>query len=331
MQRLAHVVGVAAGGAHEVMRRVMHVVEVEVGGQRGVGRAGEEVQAAVKGQNRVALLDDGGNGREHEHIVVALAVGQAHQRLHRVLAGVGVDQLHAVLRSFVHRVDGSRAIQAVLVDVGHDQQAGLAVAVDGVVDGAQTHGARAGQNRHVAALADAHLMDIAAGLGVILGVEGADDAAQRLGQRAIEELLGLVVQQAVLLHDLGQQDGMLRIAAAVLEGIARGHERALVGDGGLDGELLAHGELVGPLRADLLDQAAELVADDGGMLADIVGDALVVGALKRSLVAGHADGVRDDLDENFIVLDLRKLKGIEAQIILPVHTYSLIQHVIVLL
>ena len=159
VQRLDHVAGVAAGGAHQMVRGVMHVVEVEHGGQVGVGGAGEEVQATVEGQNLVALLDDGSHGSEHQHVVVTLVVGQRHELAHGILAGgVQINQLHAVGGGVFHGVDGSGAVQTGLVDVGYHQHAGLAVAMDGVVDGAQTHGARAGQDGHVAAFDDAHFM-----------------------------------------------------------------------------------------------------------------------------------------------------------------------------
>ena len=55
-----------------------------------MGGAGEEVQAAVAAEDVVALLDDGGHGREDEYVVIALAVGERHQAADRIVAG-GVD------------------------------------------------------------------------------------------------------------------------------------------------------------------------------------------------------------------------------------------------
>ena len=129
-----------------------------------------------------------------------------------------------------------------------------------------------------------------------------------------------------MIHNFVHQDGILGIAAAELEGIAGGHHGAAIVDGGLDGELLANLVLVCPLCADLLDHAAELMADDGGMLSDVLGNALVVGALDGSLVAGHADGVGDDLYENLVILDGGHFKGIQTEIVCSMHANGLIQH-----
>ena len=67
--------------------------------------------------------------------------------------------------------------------------------MQGVVDRAEAHGADGSEHGHLAALNDAHLMLIAAGLGVVHGVEGTDDAAHRLCQGAIEVGIGIVRQQ----------------------------------------------------------------------------------------------------------------------------------------
>ena len=84
-----------------------------------------------------------------------------------------------------------------VVDICHDEQTRAAVAVQSVVDRAETHRADSGQHGHFAALDDAHGMLIGAGLRVVHGVECADDAAHRLSQRAIEIGVGIVRQQIV--------------------------------------------------------------------------------------------------------------------------------------
>ena len=321
VQRLHHIGGIAAGGAHDVGSVVVYVVEVELGGQLGVGGAREEVQAAVTAQDVVALLDDRGHRGEHQHVVVALAAGEGHQLAHRVLAGgIQVYQLHAVLGGVLHGVDGGGPVQPGLVDVGDHQHAGPAVAVDGVVDGAQAHGARAGQDSHVAALYDAHIVDVLAGPGVVHGVIGAHNAAQGLGHRAVEEGLSAVLEQAVGLHHLGVDDGVGGVAAHVLEGVAGGGDGAV--HGRLDGEFLAGLELVLPTAAHLLDDAAELMAHDDRVLVDIGGHPLVVGALHGRLIGGHADGIADDFDQNFVVLDGRQLEALQAQVVDSVQPYS---------
>ena len=155
---------------------------------------------------------------------------------------------------------------------------------------------------------------------------GAYDAAEGLCQGAIEVSVCIVVQQAVVIHNFIHQDGVLGIAAAELEGVAGGHHGAAIVNGGLDGELIAGLILVSPLCADLLDHAAELVADDCRMLSDVFRNALVSGTLDGSLVAGHADGVGDDLYEDLVILDCGHFKGIETKVIGSVHANCFVQH-----
>ena len=318
-QRLNHIRGVAAAGAHDVRGSVVHVIEIELGLQVRVGGAGEEVQAAVAREDGVALLDYGRNRREHKHVVEALAVRERFELRHWVFArSVEVNELNAVLGRLFHRVDGLRAVQARLVDVRHHQKAGFAVAMDGVVDRAQAHGARARQDGQVAALDDAHLVLVAAHHRVILRMERAHDAGERLRQRTIEEAVRLVFEQAVHQHHFLRQDGVSRVAAAIPVGVARRAQAALVVQRGLDGELIARLVFVRPFGADLHDFAAEFVADDDRMHGDVLGHALVILALDGGLVAGHANAIRNDLHQNLIVLDGGQFKGFHAQVVFAI-------------
>ena len=154
-------------------------------------------------------------------------------------------------------------------------------------------------------------------------MEGADDAAERLGKRTIEEFLRAVLEQAILFHDLGNQNRVLRIAAAVFERIAGGHQRSVIRNRRLNGEFFAGRELVRPLRADLFDHAAEFMADDRRMLRDVLRNALMLRALNRSLIAGHTYRIGNNLHENLIIMDLGKLERIQTQIIFSVHSNGL--------
>ena len=58
--------------------------------------------------------------------------------------------------------------------------------MDEIVDGSQSHGTDTGENGEVPTLLDAHVVDIASALGVIVSVESAGDAAQGFGERARE-------------------------------------------------------------------------------------------------------------------------------------------------
>ena len=236
-------------------------------------------------------------------------------------------QLDAVLLSLFHRVDGSSSFQTLVVDIGDDQQAGLAVAVDGVVDRTETHGANGCQQSHLAAFDDAHLVLIGAGLSMVHSMEGTDDTGDRLSQRAVEISIGVVGQQVVGQQGLDGDQTVLGIAAAVLVGIAGGQLGALVEVGGLDGEAVAGLILVLPVLADLFDDAAELVAHDGGVLSAVIGNALVVGTLDSSLVGAHADRVGHDLDEDIVRTDLRQFDLLKAKVHLTVDSYSFGLHI----
>ena len=325
---LLHVVGVAAGSAHEVGIEIVYVIEVEFRLELLIRRAGEEVQAAVEAEDGVRLLDHAAHRGEADHVVKARAAGKGAQVFHAVfrLGGVDVVQFDAQGLGVLHGIDALGAGQALVVDVGDDQQAGPAVAVQRVVDGAQAHRPHGGEQRHFAALDDAHIVRVAAELGVIHGVEGADDAAHRLGQGAVEIGVRIVGEQVVGQKRLDRHQRILGIAAAILIGIARGELRALVEVRRLDGEALTGLVLVLPVFAYRVDHAAELMADDGGMLRHVVGHALVIRALNGGFIGAHADRVGNDLYPNVVVPDLGELDLFQTQIHLAVDAYRFGHH-----
>ena len=78
LQRLAHVVRVAAAGAHDVVHGVVDVIEIHPGAERLVRGSGKEVEAPAEGENRIALFHHRRHGREHEYVVISSALpGQA--------------------------------------------------------------------------------------------------------------------------------------------------------------------------------------------------------------------------------------------------------------
>ena len=108
------------------------------------------------------------------------------------------------------------------------------------------------------------------------------------------------------------------VSADVWIGIAGGIQRALIVEGGLDGEFLSLFELSGPFGANLQNFAAELMADDDRVLRHIVGNPLVVRALDGGLVGGHADAVRDHPCQDFILFHGRKVELLQPKVVFAV-------------
>ena len=303
---------------------VMDVVPVEFRLELAVGRACEEVEAAVEAEDIARLLDNRTNRCEADDVVIAGAAGELTQIV-GVAAGLGrvdVVQLDAHFLCVLNGVDALGAFESGVVNIGDDEQARTAVAVQCVVDCAEAHGADGGEHGHLAALDNAHLVLIGAGLGMVHGMERANDAAHGLCQRAIEIRVGVVRQQIVGQQRLDGDVGILAVAAAVAVGIAGSQLGALVEMGGLDGEALTGLVLVLPVFADLGDHAAELMADNGGMLRNVVRDALVLLTLDRGLVGRHTDRVGNDLDLNVIRADLRQLNLLQTKIHFTMDTDS---------
>ena len=153
-----------------------------------------------------------------------------------------------------------------------------------IVDSTQTHGADTCKNGAFAALYYAHFMNIAALRCVILRVEAAHYAALRLGQRAAEEGLAGILEQAVVFHYHCRNDNIGGVSADIAVAVSGSCKRALVIDGGLNGELIPCLELICPFAAHLYYFAAELVTDYYRILCNIIGDALMVGALYAGLI-----------------------------------------------
>ena len=301
----------------------MDVVEVEHGAELGVDGTGEEVQTAVPAQDLVGLFHHGADGGHAEDVIVSGTVGEVPELGHGVaFPRVEEDQLDAEFR----RVFGGEKLlgpgQPGVVDVGDHQQSRTAGAVDGVVDGAQSHGTHAREDGQLAAFDDAHAVLVAAAGGVVVGMEGAHDAGHGFGNGPVEEGVARVGQQIAGGHDLLRDHHVGGVAADVLVGVTGGGERALVVDGGLDGELVAHLELALPLGAHFHQFAAELVTDDDGVLRHIVGNALVGGSLFGGLETGHADAVGNDPGEDLVLFDGGKFEGLQSQVFFTVKADS---------
>ncbi len=177
-----HVSGIASSCAHDMRRVVMDVIEVHLSRELFVCWASEEVQAAITTENRTRKRYDSRYWSVAEDVVVTLAACQVAQ-LSCWIISVGVFEIKLNAGLFLYllwREELGGSIKPVLVDVGYDYHARGAVAVEGIGEGTQAHGACACDDGEVASLLDAHLMDIDAHMGVISGVKRANRAAHRL-------------------------------------------------------------------------------------------------------------------------------------------------------
>ena len=100
---------------------IMNVVPVEFCLELAVGRACEEVQAAVLCQDAVSQLYYRSYRSEYQHVIEAFAVGEVHHKLMGVLylACVGIYQLDPLLGSLFRRKHLCRARQSRVVDVSN--------------------------------------------------------------------------------------------------------------------------------------------------------------------------------------------------------------------
>lgn len=192
------IVRVATRGSDEVVGLVVHVVEVEQCGERRVGRAGEKIEATVRAEQPIAHLYDALHRREYEDVVEKLPPVQGLQMGCRVgdIFRINVMKLDAVALRLLDGEDRGRAREAGVVDIGDDDSRRLAGSVHRVIDGAHSHGAHACEEGEGSAFPDAHLVRVGAGLCMVLGVIGAHDAGDRLGEGAHEEGVGLVFEEA---------------------------------------------------------------------------------------------------------------------------------------
>ena len=290
------VIVVAACRAHDVRARVVAVIEVDFGAEVFVRRAGEEVHAAVEGEEFIAQFGNGADRREDEDVVVAVAVSEFHQvvigRIH--VGRVDVDQFDAVLGSVFRRNDFFGAGDAGVVDIRDDDAFRFVFKVDAVADGTEAHGAAAAEDDDVAAFFGAHGVVVVVLVRVVVGMVAADDAAHRFAQGGFEEAVAVVGHESAEFHDFMREDAVRAVAAEEFIGITRRSEAAFVVQGRLLGEAHARFELVLPFLADFDDDAGEFMARDDRVRIHVLGSAFMFFALFDEFVRRHADAVRND-------------------------------------
>lgn len=291
------VVVVAACGAHDVGTGVVAVVEVDVSAEVFVRRAGEEVHAAVEGQEFVAQFGNRPDRRVDEDVVIAVAIGDFHQviisRIH--VGRIDVDEFDAVLGCIFRRYNFFGSGNAGIVDVGDDDALRFVFKVDAVADGTEAHGAAAAEDDDVAAFFGAHGMVIIVFVRVVVGMIAADDAAHGFTQGGFEEAVAFIRHEGAEFHDFVREDAVRAVAAKEFIRVTRGSQAAFVVQGRLLSEAHTRFELVLPFLADFDDDAGKFVACDDGMGVHVLGSAFMFLALFDEFVRRHADAVGDNL------------------------------------
>ena len=316
LQAFDHIGSIAAGGADDMGAVVMDIIVIQLCTELGIGRTGKEVQAAVAAQDVAGQFDHAGDRGIGEHVIIT-AADQAFQVFGCIGDVTGIDE-HHLDAGGLYEFLGEQftcALQTRFIDIGHDQGAGTAVAVDDVFGHAQTHGAGTGQDRHLAAFADAHLMLINAHLGMEGSMRSTDGAAVRLSQGSLKEGVALILEEAAQFENFLRDDAVGAVAAEVGIAVSRAPHGALVVQSGLQGEPHTGLILILVLFADLLNNAGELMTHDGRMIGYIIMHALMLFAQHGAFVSGHADAVGHNLDQHFIVLDLGKFELHQPQVV----------------
>ena len=105
---------------------------------------------------------------------------------------VDIVQFNSVVCGVFDGVECGGSVDEFLINPCHDDLAGAAVAVDNIVDGAETHGADAAEECEGASFDDPHFVFIAAGGGVIVGVKSTDDTGEGFCEGA--EVVGIAFE-----------------------------------------------------------------------------------------------------------------------------------------
>ena len=153
---------------------------------------------------------------------------------------------------------------------------------------------------------------------MVIGIEGADDARQRLYQRAFKVAVALVAEQAVLFHHLVWDQHMGGFTAHVREGIPRAIGAIRQLQVGLNHVTATGSELVLPFFADAQDLAAELMANNDRVFRHVIRHLFMVGTLVGFFPGGKADAVGHYRCQDFILRHVRQCKLLKAQIVFAI-------------
>jgi len=184
LERFANIVGVASRCTHHVVRLVVDIVEIEHRRETRIRGAREEVEAAVVAKEFVGHFDDAANRRKDEDIVeefAAVELAESRDWVGDILR-VDVDELDALGARLLRRDQLLCPIEPCLVDIGDDDASRFYAAVDRVVYGAEAHGPYCRKEGERTSSVDTHLVDVRSGLGVVLGMIGADNTGHWFGE-----------------------------------------------------------------------------------------------------------------------------------------------------
>ena len=149
---------------------------------------------------------------------------------------------------------------------------------------------------------------------MVVYMRAARDTAHRLSERSVVKRFPVVFQEAIRFKRLGGNNNIGRVPAIEGIGISRRFQRSLIKHRRLYREFIARLGKVRYIFPCLNDFAAEFMPDDDRVFRHIIRHALMVAALKRRLITGHAQAVRYNLCQHFIVRDFRQFKFFQPQI-----------------
>ncbi len=233
----------------------------------------------------------------------------------RILLGrrVHVYQLDTMSGGFFFADDLTRPGDPGIADFRHHDALWLVFKRQPIGNGAQSHGTAAAENQDVPAFLCPHDVFITARFCVVIRVISTNAARDGLRHGTGEIGITVIGPETACLDDVIGKNAVFCISAAPLAGVSRRFH--LSGNCRLLGEFLPRLEPVLPLFADLDDIPRKFVADDHRILVHIIGHPLVLCSLLHGFPCGHADGIRDHLDQDLVVCDFRQLEFLQPDVI----------------
>ena len=221
-KRFSHVAYIAARRPDNMRCIIMDVIKIYVGAKIFVGRACEKIQTTVASQNGGTERQYGSHGGKTKHIVEAFR-RIAFKLPCWIRAAVCIDyfDLHTEFFHFCFGENFLCARYAFFIDIGKHNERRPSVAVDGIHQCAESHGACRSKQRELSAFFDSHFVGVYSHLRMKARVKSAYTARHRFRKRRFKICVAVIFEQAVKLHDFVRQNTVRRIAPAKFIGISR--------------------------------------------------------------------------------------------------------------